>query len=226
VPVLTGYSETGQGWWTEGLAGLRADPGGMPENVVASTGDISHCLNAGGMGRIDYETETLIAHSLRADGFDASEDGTGRGTPIVPIAYGLDEEQNASAELMGTLKARMEGGGFEGIVAFSAKDHGADAGDISPTLRAGGHHGSHANGGVMPAVAFNWTSGQDIAMGLEMSPTLKVGSGFGYRVTAGGSQWDAGSSVDPSRVLQTPGISRRLPRHHLSREASSGRAKI
>jgi DNA (cytosine-5)-methyltransferase 1 len=54
---------------------------------------ISLCLNAGGMGRIDAESETLIptggsfdvAHSLRADGFDASEDGTGRGTPIVPM---------------------------------------------------------------------------------------------------------------------------------------------
>ncbi len=50
-----------------------------------STGDVSHCLNAGGMGRQDYETETLIAHSLRAEGFDASEDGTGRGTPLVPV---------------------------------------------------------------------------------------------------------------------------------------------
>lgn len=28
-----------------------------------------------------------IAHSLRAEGFDASEDGTGRGTPIVPSVY-------------------------------------------------------------------------------------------------------------------------------------------
>lgn len=28
--------------------------------VVASTGDISHCLNAGGMGRQDYETETMV----------------------------------------------------------------------------------------------------------------------------------------------------------------------
>jgi len=37
------------------------------------------------MGRQDYETETLITHSLPADGFDASEDGTGRGTPIIPI---------------------------------------------------------------------------------------------------------------------------------------------
>jgi DNA (cytosine-5)-methyltransferase 1 len=27
----------------------------------------------------------IVAHSLRADGFDASEDGTGRGTPLVPV---------------------------------------------------------------------------------------------------------------------------------------------
>lgn len=99
--------------------------GGMPDGgetegqLIASTGDVSHCLNAGGMGRIDYETETLIAnpiaasltrgaesagkggyagrrqeddvnlvaHALRGEGFDASEDGTGRGTPLVPIAF-------------------------------------------------------------------------------------------------------------------------------------------
>jgi DNA (cytosine-5)-methyltransferase 1 len=37
--------------------------------------------------RIDAETETLlVAHSLRGEGFDASEDGTGRGTPLVPCA--------------------------------------------------------------------------------------------------------------------------------------------
>jgi len=39
------------------------------------------------------------------------------------------------------------------IIAFSAKDRGADAlNDCSPTIRAGGHAGSHANAGVMPAV--------------------------------------------------------------------------
>ena len=54
--------------------------------VISSADEISHCLNAGGMGRQDVETETLIAHALFADGFDASEDGTGRGTPIVPIS--------------------------------------------------------------------------------------------------------------------------------------------
>ena len=54
--------------------------------ILAGDREISRCLNAGGMGRQDYETETLIAHSLTADGFDASEDGTGRGSPLIPIA--------------------------------------------------------------------------------------------------------------------------------------------
>jgi DNA (cytosine-5)-methyltransferase 1 len=33
----------------------------------------------------------LITHSLRGEGFDASEDGTGRGTPLVPVAYAIQE---------------------------------------------------------------------------------------------------------------------------------------
>ena len=31
------------------------------------------------------EESLVVAHSLRADGFDASEDGTGRGTPLVTV---------------------------------------------------------------------------------------------------------------------------------------------
>lgn len=75
---------------THGGGGLGTDfelGGGQTAEVIASTGNVAHCLNAGGMGRIDYETETMVAHSLRAEGFDASEDGTGRGTPLVPVAY-------------------------------------------------------------------------------------------------------------------------------------------
>jgi DNA (cytosine-5)-methyltransferase 1 len=62
----------------------RAHGGGGPGTdfdldggLITSTEDISRCLNAGGMGRQDFETETMIAHSLCADGFDASEDGPG-----------------------------------------------------------------------------------------------------------------------------------------------------
>lgn len=41
-------------------------------------------------------------------------------------------------------------------ICFSAKDSGADASiDLSPTRRAGNFTASHANGGVMPAVAFD-----------------------------------------------------------------------
>jgi DNA (cytosine-5)-methyltransferase 1 len=31
----------------------------------------------------------MIAHTLKGEGFDASEDGTGRGTPLVPVAYSI-----------------------------------------------------------------------------------------------------------------------------------------
>ncbi|MEN5136136.1 MULTISPECIES: DNA cytosine methyltransferase [unclassified Pseudomonas] len=38
------------------------------------------------------------------------------------------------------------------VLAFSCKDHGADAGDVAPTLRAMNHSGSHANAGGQVAV--------------------------------------------------------------------------
>ncbi|MCF7545313.1 DNA cytosine methyltransferase [Pseudomonas petrae] len=38
------------------------------------------------------------------------------------------------------------------VLAFSCKDHGADAGSLSPTLRAMNHSGSHANAGGQVAV--------------------------------------------------------------------------
>lgn len=36
--------------------------------------------------KVSDETR-LVAHTLRAEGFDAGEDGTGRGTPLVPVAF-------------------------------------------------------------------------------------------------------------------------------------------
>lgn len=117
------------------------------------------------MGRQDYETETLIAHTFKGEGFDASEDGTGRGTPIVPVAYRTTGNDGAyeTGDQIGALTTSTDPNAQ--IIAFSAKDHGADAvSDLSPTLRAGGHSKSHANAGVMPAVAFSimpMNSGKD-----------------------------------------------------------------
>jgi len=39
----------------------------------------------GTSGPAGDEVANLVAHARRADGFDASEDGTGRGTPLVPV---------------------------------------------------------------------------------------------------------------------------------------------
>lgn len=87
--------------------------------LITSTGNVAHCLNAGGMGRQDFETETMIAHTLKGEGFDASEDGTGRGTPIVPVhaiqAGALRENPDSGPDGVGvqegisyTLEARSE----------------------------------------------------------------------------------------------------------------------
>lgn len=61
-------------------------------------------------------------------------------------------------------------------VAFSSKDHGADAGEIAPTLRGMGHDESHANGGGQVAVAFkpsHYTRDKDGAPSDIMPPLTK-----------------------------------------------------
>jgi DNA (cytosine-5)-methyltransferase 1 len=139
-------------------AGLLAQPGSGWKGDFDSETFITHALNTTATGGAVTEDGTgrgvpLVAdhdlHSLRADGFDASEDGTGRGTPLV-----------ASTLRPPSRDATWRGDGCDNLIAFSTKDSGADIGeDISPTLRAGEYDTSHANGGVMPAIAFNWQNG-------------------------------------------------------------------
>ena len=71
---------------------LRAQS--QPSHRADSETYVAMCLNAH-PNRLDGESQTFIAHTLRADGFDASEDGTGRGTPLVPIPF--DTTQITSA---------------------------------------------------------------------------------------------------------------------------------
>lgn len=172
---------------------------------------VAHCLEttcndysrADGFNMIVEET----THTLRADGFDASEDGTGRGTPLVtvkePVTFDttqITSPANRSNPKPGdpchTLAkgaapplitfGHQEGQRFAHsevatnpltanqtqAVAFSAKDHGADASDeVAPTLRAGGADKSHANSGNWMAVAFHETGAT------LKGATLKGGSG-------------------------------------------------
>lgn len=81
----------------------------------------------------------LVAHSLTATGFDASEDGTGRGTPIVPVPH-----PTGGQELAATLKGqRGKGGGGvgpeetllpQGFINTESMSSGDNV-DVSPTLR-------------------------------------------------------------------------------------------
>lgn len=90
----------------------------------------------------DPTTDNYVTHTLRGEGFDASEDGTGRGTPLVatcapPLTgnpYGDHESRDGL------------------LVAFSSKDSGDDAGPLSPTLRSMNFRDSHMNGGGQVAV--------------------------------------------------------------------------
>ena len=73
-----------------------------------------------------------MTHSLRADGFDASEDGTGRGTPLVPTVaathksshdrHRADVEQTLIPQVVGTLSdGAHNGGGLNGQDAYSGR---------------------------------------------------------------------------------------------------------
>jgi DNA (cytosine-5)-methyltransferase 1 len=72
----------------QGIAARAAAGAGIGGELCANSGDVGYCLTASSQQSLDAETETLIAvaHTLRAEGHDASEDGTGRGVPIVPYA--------------------------------------------------------------------------------------------------------------------------------------------
>ncbi|HDT6063242.1 TPA: Dam family site-specific DNA-(adenine-N6)-methyltransferase [Enterobacter kobei] len=123
-----------------------------------------------------------VSHTLKGEGFDGSEDGTGRGVPVVAFgggntsgnidvatactAHGVrmdfdtetfavhgTQDPDTNRELAHTLG--RNNGQENACIAFSYKDNGADATvDMAPTLRAGNRHTSHANGGQPPAIAF------------------------------------------------------------------------
>ena len=75
---------------------------------------IAHSLtNSRSSTQCPNEDATLVAHSLRADGFDASEDGTGRGTPLVAVGRGGDVAATLQSAVGGNGNA---GNGSEMIV--------------------------------------------------------------------------------------------------------------
>lgn len=89
--------------------------------------NVSTALNAhGGAGRMDFESETFVAHGLRGEGFDASEDGTGRATPLVPVPLHAHGQEGSNGA----------GIGRPGDPAFALDTAGSQAVAFAPTAAA------------------------------------------------------------------------------------------
>jgi len=92
----------------------------VPVDIVAYGGNstrgpiqVGTTLTAHG-GRMDFESETFVAHTLRAEGFDASEDGTGRGTPLVSVDF---QNMATGHDVAGTLEAaQAKGNRGQGVI--------------------------------------------------------------------------------------------------------------
>jgi site-specific DNA-cytosine methylase len=57
------------------------------QDPISSEDGTTHAMGCGSKGgAATVAVAQPVAHALRGEGFDASEDGTGRGTPLVPVA--------------------------------------------------------------------------------------------------------------------------------------------
>ncbi len=125
---------------------------------IVEGGQLARCLTT--KTRIDAETETLIP-TIGGGFVDA--------TATLDASYGRlqgcsgQDANHGHSHLVPTVAApvqrsveRPRGDGLDSLIAFSVKDYGGDAMvDCAPTLRAGNHSASHANGGQPPAIAFD-----------------------------------------------------------------------
>jgi DNA (cytosine-5)-methyltransferase 1 len=72
--------------------------------TVAPTLDASYGRLHGASNQdLNHGHGLLVARTLRGEGFDASEDGTGRGTPLVPIAFNGRQDPDVTGDRAGAL---------------------------------------------------------------------------------------------------------------------------
>lgn len=150
--------------------------------------------------RIDAESETLlVAHTLRAKGFDASEDGTGRGTPLVPVVqpytlairgrageHQLEFRQDGTANAVLTPNGGRAGIGV-GAIAFDTTQitsrgnySNPKPGDPCHPLAAGAH---------APAIAFDYKASGQNGFGIgDVASTMRSMGNASSNQNGGGHQ--------------------------------------
>lgn len=113
-----------------------------------------NALTANGVGTCgadDNQAQAghLIAGTLNANGKAAGSATNQDAESGLLVVHGT-QDPGVSDKLAFALG--RNNGQENAVLAFSCKDHGADAGEIAPTLRAMIHSGSHANAGGQVAV--------------------------------------------------------------------------
>lgn len=140
--------------------GIPAGNDCVPVNLIAGTLQ-ANGKAAGSATQQDAESGLLVVHGTQDP--DVVQDcahtlGRNHGQENAVLAFAENSRaevrlENGDGQIVGALAT---GGGKAGqgtpCIAFSCKDYGADAGDVSPTLRAMGHGESHANAGGQVAV--------------------------------------------------------------------------
>jgi len=71
-----------------------------------------------GAPEVDANHYLPVAHALRGEVFDAGEDGTGRGTPLVPVAFHNRQDPDVSGDITHPLGAKDNGMAVAQPVAF------------------------------------------------------------------------------------------------------------
>lgn len=163
-----------------------------------STGDVSHCLNAGGMGRIDYESKTMVVepYTLAIRGreggatLEARQDGVsnailtptgGRsGVGVGAVAFSImpmNSGKDYKARETDIAQPIMAAGGRIGNQGGDAVVQAVCAtGEVFHTLRADGFDASEdgtGRGGGAVVQAFDWQSGGD-SRGLDPKDTAQL----------------------------------------------------
>lgn len=146
-------------------------------------GTLASGAHPGGHNGQDDDGKFLVAHSLRAEGFDASEDGTGRGTPLVPVPFDttqITSAANYSNPRPGDPCHPLAAGAHAPAIAFDCTASGMNGfgiGDIANPSRVG----THGSGTSHQAVAYttkmhNTKSNNAGKLFEERSPCLDANS--------------------------------------------------
>lgn len=198
--------------------------------------DVATARNAcaSASGRMDFETETFLVqpvHSLRGEGFDASEDGTGRGTPLVPVAVQASQSGVRLNDTIGTLDANYGSRRHNGVmvpIAFdstqitsAANRANPQPGDPCHPLAAGAH---------APAIAFDCKASGQNGFGVgEIASTLRAmghadshQNGGGHQAVATGMRVRRLTPAECERLQGFPDGYTRIPNWNGWRDLDDG----